>query len=215
MQLSLFTILVRALVFLTAIPFHEAAHAYASNKLGDPTAKNMGRLTLNPVAHFDIMGALCMLLTGIGWAKPVPINAYNFRDRKKGMALSAAAGPLSNLLLAFLSLIIAKIIFYTDASGTVASTLFTIFTTMTNINIMLAIFNLMPFPPFDGSRIFAIFLPQNLYFKIMDYEQYIFWGVFALLIFGVFDKPLYYLNGVVYNALLYLTGFVELIFRIV
>lgn len=217
-MLNPFNILIRALAFLTAIPFHEAAHAYVSDKLGDPTAKNMGRMTLNPAAHFDLMGALCMLLTGIGWARPVPINAYNFRDGKKGMAISAAAGPLSNILLAFITLALAKIVLYGSyalgVAGTVSTTLVTILSTMTSINISLAIFNLLPIPPFDGSRIFSLFLPERTYFKIMEYEQYIFIGVFALLLLGVLDGPLSFVSGLLYNLLYRLTGFVELIFRL-
>lgn len=217
-MLNPFTIVVRALAFLTAIPFHEAAHAYISDKLGDPTAKNMGRLTLNPLAHFDLMGGLCMLLTGIGWAKPVPINTYNFKSGKKGMAISAAAGPLSNILLGFITLVLAKVVLYTSVllgvSGSVSQTLITILTTMTSINISLAIFNLLPIPPFDGSRIFSVFLPERIYFKIMQYEQYIFLGVFALLMFGFLDGPLSYFTGLLYNLLYSLSGFVDVLFRL-
>ena len=110
--MDLFDIIVRAIVLLTAIPVHEAAHAYVADKLGDPTAKYMGRLTLNPMAHFDLMGSVAMILFGIGWAKPVPINPLKFKDQKKGMAISAAAGPASNVIVAAISLAIAKLIWY-------------------------------------------------------------------------------------------------------
>ena len=218
LHLDPFTLIVRAIVFLTTIPVHEAAHAWVADKLGDPTARYRGRLTLNPMAHFDPMGCIAMLVFGIGWAKPVPINPMNFDDRKKGMAISAAAGPISNMLMATASLIVTKIIFYTGAMsgfGVLASTFYTIFSTMCSINISLAIFNLLPFPPFDGSRIFNYFLSDRFYFKIMEYEQYIFIGIFALLWLGILDGPLAFLNGILYTVIDKATFFVDLLFRFI
>lgn len=202
LDFDLFTLVVRTIVLLTTIPVHEAAHAYVAYKLGDPTAKYSGRLTLNPMAHFDPVGTLRLLFTGIGWAKPVPINPLNFRESKKGMAISAAAGPISNLILATISLAAYKILFgFYVATGAydsyILTTFMTIFSSMCYINVSLAIFNLMPFPPFDGSRIFNYFLSDKYYFKIMEYEQYIFYIVFALLIIGAFDMPLNFLSGIV------------------
>ena len=210
------TLIVRAIVLLTTIPVHEAAHAWVADRLGDPTAKWRGRLTLNPMAHFDPMGAVAMLVFGIGWAKPVPINPMNFDDRKKGMAISAAAGPASNILLATASLAIAKLLMYTGyvfGFGFINTTLFTVFQTMCSINISLAIFNLLPFPPFDGSRIFNYFLSDKYYFKIMEYERYIFIVIFVLLYMGVLDGPLSFLNSIVYVVINFATGFVDLMFR--
>ena len=212
--MDLFDIIVRAIVLLTAIPVHEAAHAYVADKLGDPTAKYMGRLTLNPMAHFDLMGSVAMLVFGIGWAKPVPINPLKFKDQKKGMAISAAAGPASNVIVAAISLAIAKIIWYASyvtGVNTVISTLYTIFRSMCFINISLAIFNLIPIPPFDGSRIFNYFLPDKFYFKIMEYEQYIMIGLLVVLFTGILDLPLGILSGLVYNAVDKLTFFVDII----
>lgn len=183
-----------------------------ADKLGDPTARYRGRLTLNPMAHFDLIGSLALIFTGIGWAKPVPINPNNFKDRKKGMAISAAAGPISNLLLAGISLCVAKLITYMAYSSgynLVYSTLFEIFSSMCLINISLAIFNLIPIPPFDGSRIFNYFLPDKFYFKIMEYEQYIFIGLFIILFSGVLDLPLSILSGLVLNVLDKLTVFAD------
>lgn len=218
LNITPFELVVRAIVLLTSIPVHEAAHAYVAYKLGDPTAKYSGRLTLNPAAHFDITGSLAMLLTGIGWAKPVPINPINFDDSKKGMAISAAAGPISNIILATISMIISKILMYSMfivGSGNLIKTLYTIFYMMCVTNISLAIFNLLPFPPFDGSRIFNYFLSDKFYFKIMEYEHYIFIGMFILLYIGAFDTPLSILNSIVYFVLNKLTFFVDAIFRII
>ena len=212
--MNFFNIIVRAIVLLTAIPIHEAAHAYVADKMGDPTGRYMGRLTLNPMAHFDLVGSIAMLVAGIGWAKPVPINPLKFRDQKKGMAISAAAGPASNVIVAAISLAIAKLIWYASyvtGVNTVISTLYTIFRSMCFINISLAIFNLIPIPPFDGSRIFNYFLPDKFYFKIMEYERYIFLALFVVLFTGILDLPLGILSGLVYNAVDKLTFFVDII----
>lgn len=201
--------LVRALVMLVAIPVHEAAHALVSWKLGDSTAKDYGRLTLNPMAHFDLLGALCMVFVGVGWAKPVPTDPRRFKNPKAGMALSAAAGPVSNILIAFVSVLLYKVIYYM-APGTQfwAFMLFLLFN-MANVNIVLAVFNLLPIPPFDGSRLITVFLPPRLYFGIMRYERYIMMGMFLLLILGVLDAPLAFLNGKLWDFLLWTTSFVE------
>lgn len=209
---SLFTYLVRAMVLLTAIPIHECAHAWASNKLGDPTAKNLGRLTLNPLPHLDLIGSVLMLFTGFGWAKPVPVTTRNFKNVKKGMILTALAGPAANILLALLSLILYKLWCYflyplLAINFTTASAIAQIFYIMCLLNINLAVFSLIPIPPLDGSRVLTAVLPARLYYKVMQYEQYIIYGVFIILMLGWLDGPLSFLRGVVYNFLNLITGF--------
>ena len=148
--------LLRAIVVLIAIPFHESAHALASHLLGDNTAVRAGRLSLNPMRHFDPLGALCMLVGGVGWAKPVSINPYNYKNPKVGMALSAAAGPASNFLLAWVSMILYKLCWYSGARQAVpALSMFLYY--MVAMNLSLGVFNLLPVPPFDGSRIALLF----------------------------------------------------------
>ena len=208
----------RLIVLLVAIPLHETAHAYVSYRLGDPTAKSLGRLTLNPLKHIDIMGTLCMLTVGIGWAKPVPINPNYYRSRKWGTALSALAGPVSNFLLGLIAFIFAKLFMWIYMFGNTSRVfyiLYMLFYLMAIINANLFVFNLLPVPPFDGAKIFGSVLPEKIYFGIMRYEQYIFIGVFILLYIGLLDTPLSVLNSAVLNGYDFLTSFVDLIMRTV
>ena len=204
----------RAIALLVAIPVHESAHAWAAYKLGDPTAKNLGRLSLNPLRHFDPIGALCMIVAGFGWAKPVPIAAVTrFRHPRRDMALSAAAGPASNFVLAFFCMIFYKLVYYlapiAAAWDFAAAVLFQLVWT----NITLAVFNLLPVPPLDGSRVVTAFLPQQAYFGLMRYERYIMLALFAALMLGWLDKPLRVVDNAVWTFLVYATQFVEWILR--
>ncbi len=168
-----------AVVFIT-MPIHEWAHGFVSTRLGDPTPRYQGRLTLNPMAHIDLQGALLILLFGIGWAKPVQVNARYYKNPKWGMALVALAGPMANLLLSLMAVILFYLCFIFEffASEFIAGFLFNI----AQISVYLAVFNLIPIPPFDGSRILFTFLPQKYYFKIMRYERYIFTGLMVLFL---------------------------------
>lgn len=201
--------LLRALVVLIAIPFHEAAHALVSHWLGDDTAVRAGRLSLNPLRHFDPLGALCMLIGGVGWARPVSINPRNYKNPKVGMAISAAAGPASNFLLAWASMILYKVVVYSGL-GNLVSPLALFLYDMVVMNLSLAAFNLIPVPPFDGSRIALLFLPPRLYFKAMRYERYFMLAVLALVFLGVLNWPLSVVVNFLWNRLVDLTGFVEL-----
>ena len=200
----------RAVAMLIVIPFHESAHALISWKLGDSTAKDMGRLSMNPLRHFDPLGALCMLVGGVGWAKPVSINPYNYKNPKVGMAVSAAAGPISNLLLAWVSMILYKICYYSGA-GDAVPFIEMFFYYMITMNLSLAVFNLIPVPPFDGSRIFLLFLPEKLYFKLMKYERYIMLAVLALTFLGLLNRPLSAIVNQLWSFLIKGTSFVELL----
>lgn len=203
-------------VILFTLPIHEWAHGFVSTKLGDPTPRYQGRLTLNPLAHLDWIGSAMLLLVGIGWAKPVQVNARYYKNPKWGMALVAIAGPISNIVIAFIAL------FLWNAVGVlfiqlklIESTLFSVIGLflflIAQINVYLAVFNLIPIPPFDGSRILFTFLPQKYYFKIMQYERFIFIGVFALVYSGVLDKPLDIATN---NILISLDSLASLPFRL-
>jgi len=205
----------RVIAFLTAIPIHETAHAYISYKLGDPTAKNLGRISLNPIKHFDLLGAMFMLLVGFGWAKPVPINTRFYANKKMSMALSSFAGPLSNFILAFFLMILYKIIYVVylvHLDSFIIYCLLVIFQYMISINISLTIFNMLPIPPLDGSRMFLIFLPEKAYFGIMRYERYIMIGLFLLVSSGLLNGVLTWLQIAMYTILSDATIFVDMIF---
>lgn len=211
--ITLTTLLLRIPAVLLALSVHEAAHGWVANKCGDPTAKNLGRITINPIKHLDPIGAVSMLLFGIGWAKPVPVNSRYFKKPKRDMALTAAAGPVSNVLqgvvgmfILFIStkilladlgattpeafgnyggmygLIFVLIFEYAIKYKIIAILLFFLLIYAT-LNFSLALFNLIPIPPFDGSRILFVFLPDKYYFGIMKYERIIM-IVFLVLFFG-------------------------------
>lgn len=175
---------------LIALTIHEYAHGLAAHIQGDDTAKSMGRLSLNPIKHLDPFGTLCMIFFHFGWAKPVPINPLNFKNPKKGFAITAIAGPLTNIVVGFITTFIYVLCantFKEADSAFVNALLINILRFLIyffSINIGLGIFNLIPIPPFDGSRILNAVLPDKWYFKIMKYERQIYWGVIAWLFLG-------------------------------
>lgn len=185
---AIISILLTLPAVLIAISFHEAAHAYAAYKLGDRTAHNLGRLTFNPIKHIDPFGFLCMLVFGYGWAKPVPINPRNFKNARRGMAFTAIAGPMMNLLIGIISTIIYTVIFfyfgmnivgiiYNGFTAKLVWMALMLFQYMAILNFMLMAYNMIPVPPFDGSRFFGLLLPQRIYWSIMRYERHILVGV--------------------------------------
>ena len=203
-----YKLLISLIISLVALPIHEYAHGYAAYRMGDNTAYRQGRLTLNPLVHIDPLGTLALILFGFGWAKPVQINPLNFENPKKGMMLSALAGPLSNVGLAFISMIFYKLSYipvYMGISGAFIMTVQTFLLYMISINITLAVFNFIPIPPFDGSRIATYFLPQRIYFKIMQYENIIFIGLLVILWLGFLDGPISFVSTSVTGILDFIT----------
>ncbi len=183
-------------VFLS-LSIHEFFHGYAAYKLGDGTAKYMGRLNLRPSSHLDPIGAICLFLFGFGWANPVPVNPANFKikSRKLGMVIASLAGPVSNLILAFVALLLLNImnLFSYNATGVLASAvsvLNAVFISLIYMNVGLAVFNLLPIPPLDGSKILSAVLPGRIYFKIMQYERYGFIILLLILNLPIFSNML-------------------------
>lgn len=201
-------ILIHGIILLIAFPIHECAHALVAKWLGDDTAEKQGRITLNPVKHLDLFGTILMLFAGFGWAKPVPINPNNFKKRKLGMALSSLAGPVSNLILAYIAIILSKIILYTEISEELSI----ICINAMFINVGLAVFNLIPVPPLDGSRILLLILPEKLYFKIMKYENIIFIILFVIIWLGLLDTPLYFMRIKTVEIMNFLSGWIDMLF---
>ena len=203
-----YKLLISLIISLVALPIHEYAHGYAAYRMGDNTAYRQGRLTLNPLVHIDPLGTLALILFSFGWAKPVQINPLNFENPKKGMMLSALAGPLSNVGLAFISMVFYKLSYipvYMGISGAFIMTVQTFLLYMISINITLAVFNFIPIPPFDGSRIATYFLPQRIYFKIMQYENIIFIGLLVILWLGFLDGPISFVSTSVTGILDFIT----------
>ena len=177
---------------LLAISAHEFAHGLVSYWLGDPTPKRDGRLSLNPLHHLDLVGTICMLVFRFGWAKPVKVNPQYYKNPKQGMALTALAGPVVNLILAFLFLGIFVGLFHVTEGSTegILGYLMLLAQYTAIMNIGLGVFNLIPIPPLDGSKVLGIFLPQRTYFQLMRYERYGGLLMIVLLYTGVLSRPL-------------------------
>ena len=199
---SIISVVLRIIVVLLAISVHEMAHGFAAYKLGDNTAKYDGRLSLNPLRHIDIYGALCMLFFGFGWAKPVMVNPNYFKNHKRDMALTALAGPVSNFIMAFIGMF--GLLYLCPLLPNVY--LYKFFFMFAILNISLGVFNLIPIPPLDGSKIFLSLLPRRIYYEIMRYEQFGFIVLIIALYLGVIDPILDIAVNGIYTLLFYGAG---------
>ena len=178
---------------LLCITFHETCHGLAAYRLGDNTAKRMGRLSLNPLKHVDLMGLIMMALFRFGWAKPVPVDMRNFKNPKAGMALTALAGPVSNVVLAYAAVVLCNfVIFLADRLGStwLLLALAQFFVYVEIISAGLAVFNVFPIPPLDGSKVLFALLSDLAYDRLMRYEKYGMGLLMALLVTGAIDRPL-------------------------
>lgn len=240
-NIDIISIFTKLLIIFLILPIHEFAHAWAAGKMGDDTAERLGRLSINPLAHIDIVGALCLIVTNFGWAKPVPINPLRFKKQRAGIALTALAGPASNLIVAIVVTIIYRILictpFYSDAvapvsvheisnlvapfsySGVVyiaegmstAYILMMILEFFILINIGLALFNLIPIPPLDGSKILYYFTSAKFSRWVGDHQQIISLVFMIVIVSGILNGPLTFLRDIVSRVLWAATGFIPMI----
>lgn len=183
-------VLISIIPAILCMTIHECAHGFVAYKLGDPTAKNGGRLTLNPLKHIDVIGLVMLAVFHFGWAKPVPIDMRNFKYPKRGMAISALAGPLSNVLLSIVFLFLYGFFFPLLQSSAFGEIVLQVLYMTAYISIAFAVFNIIPIPPLDGSKVLYSVISDRAYFKLMRYERY---GMFLLVLLvatGILGRPL-------------------------
>ena len=198
---GLIDLLMQVAAVLLCLTIHETCHGLAAYALGDPTAKRMHRLSLNPLRHIDPFGALMMLVVGFGWAKPVPVDMRYFKKPKQGMAITALAGPASNFLMAVLFLFPLGWIYWNASATPLMLWLYHFLANVVILSIGLGLFNLLPIPPLDGSKVLFALLPDRLYWQLMRYERY---GMLVLLLLVCFDVGSDFLSqGIlgIFNAL--------------
>lgn len=189
---ALVSLVSQVVAALICIIFHECAHGFAADRLGDHTARQRGRLSWNPLRHIDPFGLIMMVVAGVGWAKPVPVNPGNFRHPKRGMAITALAGPVANFVMAIAATFLLGL-FYRSPLNLWAQPVHFIFLLLYRIAMLsvgLGVFNLIPIPPLDGSKVLFSFFPDRIYFNILRYERYVMLALFALIFIGALDRPL-------------------------
>ncbi|MDE6111575.1 MAG: site-2 protease family protein [Eubacterium sp.] len=197
----------RIFVVFFCLPIHELAHGWAAYKMGDSTAKNLGRLTFNPFAHLDLFGTIMLFLFGIGYANPVPVTTRNFRNPKKGMIVTALAGPGANVLMAFVFICLYYIVLLLPQS-LVISFIAYFFSYAATVNVSLAVFNLLPIPPLDGSKVIGFLIPTKAYFKILRYERYIMIGLLVLLFTGILNVPIALISDVLLKIISFIPSLI-------
>lgn len=207
-SLLIIMVLSRMFVVLCCMPVHEMAHAYAAYKCGDDTAKLKGRLTINPFAHLDLIGTLMILFFGIGYANPVPVNPARLKHPKKNMALISFAGPLANIIMSFIFIFLTYFLMFIAPTNNVIYMVASFFSYAAQVNVTLAVFNLIPIPPLDGSKILTAVLPDKIYFSLMRYERYIMIGLFVLLFLGVLNGPISWLSNILLNIISFIPSLI-------
>ena len=187
----LLDLIISVIPAMICITIHEMSHGIAAKLMGDNTAETQRRLSLNPLRHIDPAGLVMLVVFKVGWAKPVPVNMMRFRNPRAGMAITAVAGPVSNFLLAALLLFIRGLLTYPLLEPGWGATVLDLFDTTAYLSVCLGLFNLIPIPPMDGSKVLFSFLPDELYIKLMRYERYGMIVIIIVMISGIVDGPLY------------------------
>lgn len=207
----LYDLIYYAPLLIISITVHEFAHAKMAQKLGDPTAAIAGRVSLNPLRHLDPMGSICMLLFGFGWGKPVPVAVLNFKNPKRGSALVALAGPMSNLIMAGVWSFLFGVLYQFLSNGGYWQQLLI---TGAYLNCVLCVFNLLPIAPLDGSRVLALLLPNKIYYKMLRYERVFFIILVALMVCNILNPFIQFLANWLMMGMQYTFGLLgELLYR--
>lgn len=193
---------------LIALSVHEFAHAFVSYKLGDRAQKDKGRLTLNPLKHLDPIGTLSLIFFGFGWAKPVQVDPYFYKNKKEGMIWTAMAGPLMNFIVGFLMMLVSLVMvkFNWAFKSEITYYFYQVALVCASINVGLGIFNLIPIPPLDGSKILMGILKEETYFKLMQYEMYLSFILIILLVSGTLNGPLIHARSSILSVFLKIGG---------
>lgn len=194
-------ILLGVISALICICLHELSHGLVAYKLGDNTARQRGRLSLNPIKHLDLMGLFMMLVFHVGWAKPVPVNPNHFKNPKRGMALVALAGPVSNVFISTFFLFLYGVLFYPLSMSAAGDYVLGFLYLTATMSVGLAVFNLLPLPPLDGSKVLFSIIPDTWYYKLMHYERYGSLLIFVLAFSGILSKPLSYVIDAAFSLL--------------
>ena len=213
MRNFLFQLMIRMIFLMTAVPVHQYAKAYMTTKLGDPSARNAGMLTLNPAVHLDLLGSLSILLIGFGWGKTLPTNPFYYRDKKKGMAAVAFAGPAANLILAFLLMVIKSAFIalaghFNFISFQSLVVVVSLIEYMVQLNIWYAIFNLIPLPPMGGFSLLRLVISDEVAYELMRYQQYIMIGLLVGIYTGILTTPIQIVANIIYRVFSFVVGLV-------
>lgn len=203
----------RILTVFLILPLHECAHAWVAKKMGDDTASLSGRITVNPLAHIDIIGCILIVLTGFGWAKPVPINPSRMKDSRLGITLTALAGPVSNLLAAFVMMVVLQILYGLGVFelSTSMSYLLLLLKFFVQVNIGLAVFNLIPIPPLDGDKVLSYFTPWKYKMWMQQHQQIISIVFLIILVTGILSTPLGWIDSKIYTFFYNITKWIPIV----
>lgn len=203
----------RILTVFLILPLHECAHAWVAKKMGDDTASLSGRITVNPLAHIDIIGCILIVLTGFGWAKPVPINPSRMKDSRLGITLTALAGPVSNLLSAFVMMVVLQILYGLGVFelSTSMSYLLLLLKFFVQVNIGLAVFNLIPIPPLDGDKVLSYFTPWKYKMWMQQHQQIISIVFLIILVTGILSTPLGWIDSKIYTFFYKITKWIPIV----